>query len=322
MSDPHTCESMCMDMGTATTDCVPCNVDVDIWTQCARHGPGQQNGPVSLNNRSVIYRLHPPEGEPFLVVLNGLWVDEEAGQPFKGLRALEEETGARIRYILSPGAGHHLSLVHYAKAFPDARVCVAAGRIPRENTELAAMDNVDVYPIDAPPAALEPAGLRIHVLGGLMEGPKAARAQFLTAGRWGYVCNSTEPLMVLHVPTGSITSGGHHWWFVPEGLDGVLDASGLVKFMVGMMGLGFDYMKPGAISCETNHAFAIHNRAAFQASCKEVLSWEFDKLLDLHAQVNTCPTSGAKKLFEDAIGPIAAGQWDDVVWRESSLPPG
>ncbi len=320
MSDPHTTETICMDMGSATTDCLPAAVDVDVWTQCARHGPGQQDGPLSLTNRSIIYKLHPAQGDAFLVVLNGLWVDDASGQPFKGLRMLEEQTGAKVRFILSPGAGHHLSLAAYAEAFPDARVCVAAGRIPRANPELVAMDNVDVYDIDSPPAELLAAGLRIHVLHGLMEGPKAARAQFMIAGVWSYELNSTEPLMVLHEPTGNLTSGGHHWWFVPEGHDGVLQMPGVMHLVLRMVGMGMGYMTAGAVSCETNHSFAIHDKAAFQASCTEFLSWDFDKLLDLHAPPNTCPTSGAKAMFETSVGPIAAGNWDNVVWNEGSLP--
>jgi hypothetical protein len=320
MTKPHTTEELCMDMGKATTDCRPCPVDENIWTQCSRHGPGEKAKPVGVTNRSIIYRLIPEDGDPFLVVLNGLWVDQDADQPFKGLRALEEETGAPIRYILAPGTGHHLSLPHYAKAFPDARVCVAEGRIPRENPELVTLDNVDVFAVDSPPEALASAGLRLYVLRGLMEGPGTAKIQKMVAGRKGYVCNAVEELMILHVPSGAITSGGHQWWFVPEGHKGVFEVPFLMKIMMGMMGLGFGYMRPGAIACETNHAFAVHDRDALQASCKEVLSWEFDKLLDLHAQINTCPTTGAKAMFEDAIGPIAAGRWDDVPWKEGTLP--
>jgi hypothetical protein len=320
MSAPHTNEHHCMHHGKATTDCMPCKVDVDVWTQCAVHGPGERAGPVKLTNRSIIYLLHPPEGESFLVVLNGLWVDEASDQPFTGLRALEQQTGARIRFVLSPGAGHHLSLMAYARAFPDARICVAAGRISRENPALVSLDNVNAYPIDSPPEELEAAGLRVHVLRGLMEGPRTARAQFLTTQRWGYVCDSTEPLMVLHLPTGSLTSGGHHWWFRPAGHTDVIDMPGFMKLALRMMGLGIDYMKPGAVSCETNHTFAMHDRDAFQASCAEVLKWDFDILLDLHAPPNTCPTSGVKALFQTTIGPIAAADWHNVHWNQSKLP--
>jgi len=322
MSEPRETEELCMNMGTATTGCRPCKVDENIWTQCSRHGPGEKAKPVSVTNRSIIYRLIPPAGDPFLCVLNGLWVDEEATQPFNGLRRLEEETGAKVRYILSPGTGHHLSLPAYAKAFPDARVCVAEGRISRENPDLLTHDNVDVFPIDSPPGELEAAGLRVYVLRGLMEGPGTAKIQRLVAGRKGYVCSSVEELMILHKPSGSITSGGHQWWFVPEGHGGVFQVPFIMRIMMRVMGLGFGYMRPGAIACETNHAFAIRDRAALQASCQEVLSWDFDKLLDLHAPPNTCPTSGAKALFEEALRPIATGEWDKVPWRAGSLPAG
>jgi len=53
-------------------------------------------------------------------------------------------------------------------------------------------------------AELEAAGLRIHVLGGLMEGPGTVKIQKMVAGRKGYVCNAAQELMVLHIPSGSI----------------------------------------------------------------------------------------------------------------------
>ena len=313
-------EELCMEMGRATSDCRPRKVDEDVWTQCSNHGPGEKPKPVSVTNRSIIYRLRPSRGAPFLAVLNGLWVDEAADQPFKGLRALEHETGAKIRYILSPGTGHHLSLPAYARAFPQAQVCVAEGRIPRENPSLLEHSNVRVFRPDAPPAELTEAGLRIHVLQGLMEGPGTAKVQRLAGGRKGYVCNAVEELMVLHEPTGSITSGGHQWWYLPDGHKDIFQVPWMMKLVLNLMGLGFGYLRAGSSACETNHAFAIHDRAALQASCQEVLSWNFDKLLDIHAPPNTCPISGAKALFSEALGPIAAGQWDKVPWKDAPLP--
>ncbi len=320
MSATFTGEELCMDMGVATTDCVPRRVDEDLWTQCARHGPGGRKGPVSVTNRSIIYRLHPPQGVSFLVVLNGLWVDEAARQPFAGLRALEHETGATVRAILSPGASHHLSLAAYARAFPEARVCVAEGRIPRQNPALVALDNVDVYAIDAPPPELEAAGLRVRVMGGLMEGRGAARVQLLTARRWGYVCDSTEPLMVLQIPTGTVTSGGHQWWFLPEGHDDVFSMPGAMRVVLRLLGLATDYMRPGAVACETNHGFAVRDHAALQVACRDVLDWDFEALLDLHAPPNTSPRSGAKAMFEAVLEPIAAGDWSRVPWEVAQIP--
>ena len=104
MSETVRGEQLCMDMGRAVTDCVPRPVADDVWTQVARHGPGQRRGRVSTTNRSIVYRLRPDGGAPFLVLLNGLWVDEDADQPFAGLRALEEETGCRLRFVLAPGS--------------------------------------------------------------------------------------------------------------------------------------------------------------------------------------------------------------------------
>ncbi len=317
---PQNPECLCMVMGEPITDCTPIQVAPDIWTQVAKHGPGQQKGPMHITNRSIIYRLIPADGDPFLVVLNGLWICEETDQPFKGLRALEASTRARIRFILAPGAGHHLSLHHYANAFPDAQVCVADGRIPRVNTELMALPNVHAYPPNAPPPELGDAGLKVMVVGGLMEGPLTKRIALMTELRWGHVPNTSEPLMVLHEPTGTITSGGHQWWYVPADEQGVFVMPGPMAFMLRIMGLSTAYMVPGKISLEPNGGFAIHDRAALQASCQEILSWDFDKMLDVHAQLNKSPQSGAKALFEEALAPIIAGRWDDIPIGDGTLP--
>lgn len=312
-------ECICMDMGEATTDCSPVEVLPDVWTQVARHGPGEAKGPVAVTNRSIIYRLHPAEGEPFLAVLNGLWVDGAKGEPFGGLRSLEESTGAKVRFILAPGGAHHLSLTHYADAFPEARVCVAQGRIPRVNTELMAKDNVEAY-TDAP-RELEEAGLHVHVIQGLMEGPLTKHIARVTEFDFGYVPDSTEPLVVLHRPSGTVTSGGHQWWFVPADEQGVFEVPGLMRFiMKWVIGIGFDYVRPGHIALENNGGFAVHDRDALQQSCREILSWEFDALLDLHAQPNKSPMTDAKALFEEALAPILAGEWATLPWPQSSLP--
>jgi len=310
-----------MDMGVAVTDCVPTKVNTDIWTQVVRHGPGQQKGPLSVTNRSIIYRLHPPEGEPFLVILNGVWADEASDQPFAGLRELEQATGAKVRFILAPAASHHLSLVHYARAFPEARVCVADGRIPRANPELMAEPNVHAYPPDAPPVELAQAGLRIHVVQGLMEGSRSTRVALVAEFDWSYVPNSTEPLMVLHEPTGTITNGGHQWMYVPADEVGVFEAPAFMMFMMKLLiKADMRFAVPGRVTLAPDGGFAIHDRQALSASCREILSWDFDQMLDIHAQPNKNVQSGAKQLFTDAFESIVTGDWGNVPFEDGQLP--
>lgn len=314
-------ECMCMDMGVAVTDCVPTQFDTDVWTQAVRHGPGQQKGPLSVINRSIIYRLHPSEGEPYLVILNGVWCDEDSGQPFVGLRELEKSTGAKVRFILAPAASHHLSLQQYARAFPQARVCVAEGRIGRANPELMAEPNVEAYPPQTPPPELADAGLRVHVIAGLMEGSRAARVALLTEFMWNYQADSTEPLMVLHEATGTLTNGGHQWMYVPPDEEGVFVAPGAMIFMMKhLLKADMRFAAPGKVTLATDGGFAIHDRDALQASCKEVLSWDFDKMLDIHVQLDKNLESGAKALFEEALAPIVNSDWANVPFEQGQLP--
>jgi hypothetical protein len=74
------------------------------------------------------------------------------------------------------------------------------------------------------------------------------------------------------------------------------------------------------MAAETNDRFAVVDRGMLQASSKEVMSWELDRVLDLHAPPNTNPLSGGRTIFGEALAPIVEGRWDDVPWRDSQLP--
>lgn len=155
-----------------------------------------------------------------------------------------------------------------------------------------------------------------------MEGTAAIKTQRLIAGVKGSVPQSTEPLMVLHAPSGTVTSGGHQWWFVPQGHDNVFSVPLVQRWVLGLVGLGFGYMSPGRFAFETNQSFAVRDREALRASARVVLDWRFDALLDLHAQPDSCPASGVRALLEDLLEPIVAGDWERVPWRDGVLSPG
>ncbi len=299
-------------MGKPTGDCVPVQLSEDIWTQSATHGPGNSKGPIKVLNRSIVYRLRPQGADPFLVVLNGLWCCDDTGEPIRGLEKLEEDTGASVKFVLTPGSGHHLSLHNYAAAFPEARVCVPDGRIPRQNPELMALGNVETYTADTVPAELSAGGLEIAVWEGLLEGPMAKKFQRMQFN-FGYELGDIQPQCFLHRPTGTITNGGHHMWYrAPEG-EPVFTMPGIMKFMIKLMvGQSFDYIVPGKLSADPNGSYAIGDREKVQASARAILDWEFDRMIDVHAGLDSHLESGARSIFEDALSPIANGEWDKV----------
>jgi hypothetical protein len=305
-----------MHLGKATGDCTPVQVDEDIWTQVAVHGPGNSGSGPKIINRTIIYRLHPPEGADFLVVLNAMWIDESKNEPIAGIEALAKELGIEVAFILTPDSGHHLSLDGYAKAFPKARVCIPAGRIERENAELLALPNVETYPMDAPPAELAAAGLEIMCWQGLAEGPtvkKFMRLQF----RFGYELGDLQAQIFCHLPSGTITNGGHNLWYRHDE-DPVFEMPAFMAWMMRMMvGLDFAYMQPGKLNVDPSGGVSIVDKAKVQASAQTVLDWEFDKMIDIHSKQDGLLGEGARAVVEEALGPIARGEWDKVVWHQA-----
>ena len=100
-----------------------------VWLLATQHRPGLSKHMFEVNNRCFVFRLNDPTaGGPVLVVVNA--VDPVVGIP--EVRRLEHETGLTVRYILSPGGGHHLMLPAWREQFTQAQVLVgpSASRAP------------------------------------------------------------------------------------------------------------------------------------------------------------------------------------------------
>ena len=96
----------------------------DVWIIATRHRPGFSKMNPEINNRALIFRLQEG-GKPLLLVANG--VDPKM---IPEVRRIEREAGLEVRYILSPGGGHHLQLPPWRDAFTAATVLVPPVRIP------------------------------------------------------------------------------------------------------------------------------------------------------------------------------------------------
>lgn len=122
-----------------------------FWMLATHHRPGLSQHMAEINNRCLVFRLRDTKlGAPVLVVINA--VDPLVGIP--EVRRLEHETGLEVRYVISPGAGHHLMLDAWHAQFTKAQILVGPARIPRtahgqrlmQLPRVATMDPADPLP--------------------------------------------------------------------------------------------------------------------------------------------------------------------------------
>jgi hypothetical protein len=82
-----------------------------FWIIATQHHPGGSRSFPEINNRCLVFRIVEDSG-PGLLVING--VDASA---IPEVRRIEQETGLVVRYVLSPGGGHHVLLPAWVDAF-------------------------------------------------------------------------------------------------------------------------------------------------------------------------------------------------------------
>jgi hypothetical protein len=96
-----------------------------FWVIAARHRPGYSEHNPLINNRVLVFRLMEA-GKPVLVVVNGI-----AESAIPKVRGLAEATQLPVRYNISPGGGHHVTMDVWHEAFPTATMLLPPARIPR-----------------------------------------------------------------------------------------------------------------------------------------------------------------------------------------------
>src|SRR5256885_4708267 len=94
-------------------------VATGFWILATKHRPGLSRHMFEVNNRCFVFRLNDA-GRPVLAVVNA--VDPAVGIP--EVRRLALETGLPVRYVISPGGGHHLMLEPWHQQFTEAQVLV------------------------------------------------------------------------------------------------------------------------------------------------------------------------------------------------------
>lgn len=120
-----------------------------FWLLATRHRPGLSKQLFEINNRCLVFRLYDNSARAScLVVVNA--VDPTDAIP--EVRRLERETGLDVRYVVSPGGGHHLHVAAWHAAFSSAKVLFCPVRVPStaNGQNLLKLPRVELMNIDDP----------------------------------------------------------------------------------------------------------------------------------------------------------------------------
>jgi len=125
-----------------------------------------------------------------LVIVNGVRLTEGIVQQ---LKQLEISTQSTVRYIISPGDGHHLFLANYEAHFPEAKIYVFAGRTMDEHPEKS---NWNIIDLENPFPEFKEHNIHFYIFKGLRrpppydDRPKPDLYIYLEPSRTLYACDS------------------------------------------------------------------------------------------------------------------------------------
>ena len=246
-----------------------------FWIIATKHSPGGSKAFPQINNRCLVFRL-VENGSPLLLVINGV---EPAA--ISEVKRLERETGLGVRYVLSPGGGHHVLMPPWATAFPNASVLVGPTRIPRtaSGKKLLAMPRVATFDPDRvlPQFAgqLEFVSFRglfgapDHVSPG--EGGRDGLLMMLNL-MFAMMFRMKDPvdeLWAFHVPTQTVIGGENLGWMYPKATHAQLPR--MVKGMV----------TPDSVYL-FNDARKVADAKLVDACWRAVLKWPASTVLTYH----------------------------------------
>lgn len=247
-----------------------------FWVIATRHRPGLSKHMFEINNRCFVFRLDEPGVGRVLLVANAV----APSQAIEEVRRLERETGHPVRYIVSPGGGHHLLMQPWHAAFGDAQVLLPPGRIPRtaNGRELVKLPRVSLMdPADPLPAFR--GQLDAVVFQGLL-GPIDLQtpAEGGADTRWKMITgmmkmmpprDPIDELWLHHVPTRTVIAGENLAWYYPG------PAYRQQPFMLRQM------VKPDKVWIWTM-ARKVGDAAAVSASWRRILAWPCRTLMTYH----------------------------------------
>jgi hypothetical protein len=193
-----------------------------FWIIATRHAPGGSRRFPEVNNRCLIFRL-TENGAPLLLVINGV----EPGA-IAEVKRVEKETGLVVRYVLSPGGGHHVLMDPWVDAFPMAAILVGPARIPRTAAGKKLLEKARVSTFDPEnPLPQFKGQLELVSFRGLWGAPDhqspgegGSDSIFSMMGMMFTMMfkmkDPIDELWTFHVPTGTLVGGENLGWMYPS----------------------------------------------------------------------------------------------------------
>lgn len=249
-----------------------------FWIIATEHHPGGSHQFPEINNRCLVFRVIE-EGGPRLLVING--VDASA---IGEVKRLEQQTGLTVRYVLSPGGGHHVLLPPWVEAFPHAEVLVGPDRIPRtaSGKKLMALPRVKPFEPDAVLPQLR-GQLEFVSFRGLFGAPDHRSPG--EGGNDGILMmlnlmfammfrmkDPVDELWTFHVPSRTLIGGENLGWMYPKAAHGRLPA--MVRSMV----------TPDAVYLFKD-ARKVADARVVDACWRSILKWPAETVLTYHDPV-------------------------------------
>ncbi len=263
----------------------------NFWIVATRHRPGLSKHMFEINNRCLVFRIDD-RGTPILVVINAV-----TPTAIPEVQRIERETGLAVRYIISPGAGHHLQIESWHAAFLNATVLLPPARIPRTAHGKQLMELPRVELMD--PACPLPwwKGQLDAVLFAGIDGAKDGQSAGEGApdtmwtlikgmARFMTTRDPHDELWVHHVASGTVVGGENLSWFHPT--EELRKAPKMLKGMV----------KPDRFTIWS--ARKVRDKAQVSASWAKILAWPARTVISLHDVVGTGFQGDGRAMLEEA----------------------
>jgi hypothetical protein len=246
-----------------------------FWILATKHHPGGSRSFPEINNRCLVFRL-VENGAPLLLVINGV---EPSAIP--EVQRIEAETGLTVRYVLSPGGGHHLLLPPWVDAFPRATVLIGPDRIPRTagGRRLLAMPRVSTFDPDGVLPQFR-GQLEFVSFRGLFGAPDHRSPG--EGGSDGFLMmmnlmfsmmfrmkDPVDELWTFHVPTRTLIGGENLGWMYPKSVH-----AGLPMMLKGMVTPDSVYL--------FKDARKVADAKVVDACWRSVLTWPAETVLTYH----------------------------------------